>query len=353
MKFSDVEILRRIFRKVTVANNLLAVRENTTYINFKCPHCDDVQSRKRVGRGYFTVKERGGSWYAHYTCHNGDCEYNEPMGAVKYLKKNHPLFYEEFKRETNASKSKGFKFNIRNKFRSKNEKVENDWDRIEQEFKKKMEEDEKAMREEDVKAMKFFIPITEPSLLKNTAIKYCEDRLIPKHVYEKFFVATKGKYKNRLIIPYFRKDAKPSYFQARALYDYITPKYKNRSGEKQPYNIDFVDPSKPVFVFEGAFDSIFVENAFSLGGVHVNDEIKKRFDKNGLYFIFDNDTAGRASHRKMLEQGYHVFNWEKFLKDNDIVSAKIKDWNALVLETNKNFWKIDDIIDYFHVRESK
>lgn len=349
MQFSDTELLRRIFRRLVVAKGYRSVKETTTYINFKCPHCDDTNSRKRVGRAFVTIKNRDGKWQAHYTCHNGGCEYNDPVGAIRYLKTEHPQAFEDFKRETNKSKN-NFKFNIRKKFKSTQN---NDWDKIEKEYIAKVKREEEEQKLKDREAMKHFIPITEPSILKNTAIKYCQNRMIPKKIWRKFFVCTKGKYRNYMIIPYFKKGEKPTYFQARALYDYVTPKYKNKVGEKQPYNIDFVDPNKPIMVFEGAIDSFFVENSFALGGVSVSEAIEDRFEKDNLYFIYDNDVAGRSQSNKMLERGYKVFNWDRFLNDLEIEPTRVKDWNALVLITENNQWKIEDVIDYFIKRKEK
>lgn len=74
---------------------------------------------------------------------------------------------------------------------------------------------------------------------------------------EPYFIATEGKYENRLIIPFNNNNGHMFYFQARAL-DNQTPKYLNPIGETKPSHIlyPFDETKDYVIVCEGPLDAI-------------------------------------------------------------------------------------------------
>lgn len=72
------------------------------------------------------------------------------------------------------------------------------------------------------------------------------------------------------------------------------------------FNLLNVDLSKPLNVFESAFDSSHWDNSVACWG---SDNTIKL---DTAYYFFDADTAGKKASIKLLEEGYNVFMWEKF-----------------------------------------
>ena len=101
--------------------------------------------------------------------------------------------------------------------------------------------------------------------LFDQSIKLCKDRLIPENIWNDWYVAIDGSYKNRLIIPYKDNNNKIYNWQGKSLYEWQIPKYKNRLGENfnNIYVYYAVDRNKPVIVFEGVLDALFVKNSVS------------------------------------------------------------------------------------------
>ena len=116
---------------------------------------------------------------------------------------------------------------------------------------------------------------------------------------ELFYLATEGKYKDRLIIP-FLYDNEMFYFQARSL-GWETPKYLNPVGT-------FVKPSHILYPFsyeedqvvicEGPLDAISLQrqgvNATATMGCHISDvQAQTLIEFGGKIIIgYDNDEAG-------------------------------------------------------------
>jgi DNA primase len=76
----------------------------------------------------------------------------------------------------------------------------------------------------------------------------------------KFYIATGGKYRGRLIIPFTNRNGKLFYFQARALGD-EQPKYlncKNLKSSQVLYPFDY-GSQEPLYITEGVFDCLSLQ----------------------------------------------------------------------------------------------
>lgn len=126
------------------------------------------------------------------------------------------------------------------------------------------------------------------------------------------------------------------------------------------FNIFNVDFSQPVNMFEGYTDSLFLSN--SIGQIGVNTDLSFLLKEEGITFrfIYDNDEAGFKKSRKMLEEGYSVFLWNKFYLDiikdykgkkskSDLVKIlkETKDFNNLGKKFNKPIEKLFNFAEYF------
>ena len=96
------------------------------------------------------------------------------------------------------------------------------------------------------------------------------------------------------------------------------------------FGIMQADMMRPVTVFEGPLDAMFVNNSLALAtaGRSTNefDEIPT------IRYMFDNDETGKKKMLEKLKRGSSVFMWSKFLQEMklNIYSDSIKDMNDLI-----------------------
>ena len=79
-------------------------------------------------------------------------------------------------------------------------------------------------------------------------------------------------------------------------------------GRPKLYGLDDVDASKRVYVTEGPFDSMFVDNCIAMAG----SDAHVPFDIDNVVYIFDNEPRNKAIVDKMdrvINQGYKVVVW--------------------------------------------
>jgi len=356
MDYRIVSIAKRTLVSILHSNGI-RFSETIDTINLRCPHCGDSRQSRGKKRGFFVFKNSETTgWMFYYKCQNGGCEFNQAIGIQRYLKRFHPKAYDDFKSELAGSK---------NPMNSANFSDFN-WKKMEEEQRAKAEEELKEKLKYEMEQTQYFIPLTatpDSAIERHyveKAIAYCKTRRLPKHIYDKFFVAIDGKYQDRIVVPFFRKSGKPSYFQGRSI-DGQEPKYLNRYGKKQFYNIEFVDWTRPVVVTEGAFDSMFFDNSFALNGISSSGEEFKSIVKDhgeSLYFLLDNDSAGATQSHQLLTSGLKVFLWRKFVADYPVLNEymnnlrseglKVKlDWNDVVKLVGVNQWNTDDVAKYF------
>jgi hypothetical protein len=147
---------------------------------------------------------------------------------------------------------------------------------------------------------------------------FVNDRNIPHEC----FVAYKGRYKGRYIIPIY-VDGEMVYFQGRAITKQIEPKYLNPVVDKSGIimNIDRFDRSKYIVVTEGIIDAWMVEynQGMSVLGAHFDDgmvsKLLKLTDK-GVILCFDNplvDEAGMIELKKFIYQSDYSNRVKYFL----------------------------------------
>ena len=269
-------------------------RTGSTY-NFRCNVCGDSKTNPRKRRAYILTKKS--PWV--YYCQN--CGISTT--ATKWLKDYFPSYYKDYVKDLIAG--------------NKPKEI----------FKPKVVNTYTEKRDVD-----FFVPILKgEGKLFEDAIDFCNKRLIPKEVWEKWFVSTGGIFKDRLIIPYYNKKNKIYNWQARSLVP-VHNKYIFRLGEHNNlYNSDFVDKDSPVIIFEGAIDSMSVKNGIGISGAGkaFSDNLKQ-FSKR--YFIMDADEKGREVAIKLLERGEYVFLWNKFIKKYNLPSGEKKlDFNDVMI----------------------
>ena len=185
---------------------------------------------------------------------------------------------------------------------------------------------------------------------ENDTLKKAWMLLFERHLFnldsfeeDPYFVATEGKYKDRLIIPFRNEDSEIFYFQARALKNQ-TPKYLNPIGGIKPSDIlyPFDESQSYVVVCEGPLDAISLQlegvNATCTMGCVVSDtQASILRDFGGKIILgYDNDEAGTRGIEK-----FEKLRKCKIMPEFHITTLppNCKDWNdAKIQQVNLSEW---------------
>lgn len=160
------------------------------------------------------------------------------------------------------------------------------------------------------------------------ARKYVEDRLIPMHMWPKIYFTDKWKlltnqfeqtyekiFKDepRIVIPAYNKAGELICFQGRSLdpncdeKKYLTVLVKD---ELKIWGMNQVKDTKPVFLLEGAFDAMFLDNTAAILGGSANPEVlDQNFD---WVFVLDNEPRNQSVCRRyqtLIRRGAKFVSW--------------------------------------------
>ena len=151
----------------------------------------------------------------------------------------------------------------------------------------------------------------------------------------RFMMATGGKYKGRLIIPFINTRNKLFYFQGRALNGEM-PKYLNCKDLKSSQVLSPFDYSshEPLYVTEGVFDCLSLQavglNATTTLSCFTSREQMLQLSQyqGPIVCAFDSDEAGMEGRQKFLK----LAHWAK---REDILTVippvGSKDWNEILI----------------------
>lgn len=145
------------------------------------------------------------------------------------------------------------------------------------------------------------------------AYNYLRSRNITDEMCEKFNIGFcyQGVYQNRIIIPSYNEEGYVNYFVARSYLTRTKLKYKNPEAEKETliFNEKLIDWDKPVYIVEGVFDSIFLDNSIPLLGKFMGDYVLNKLYENAkkIIIVLDPDAWTDA------ENLYHKINCGKLM----------------------------------------
>ena len=110
---------------------------------------------------------------------------------------------------------------------------------------------------------------------------------------------TKGKHKNRIIIPSYDEFGDLNYFVARAWDKWVKPKYLNPDIPKQEFifNENLINWDGTIFLVEGAFDHIVIPNSIPLLGKVLHPKLKTMLinkAKSDIIIELDDDAKNDA-----------------------------------------------------------
>jgi len=316
------------------------IREHRDRLNFACPICGD--SHKHTG------KKRGNLYYKnmYYVCYNEEaCSRSftnllKTFGIDMDLDKKLEL-YDYIEQNVNYYNPDDVQFDNLNKLYDVDDLVE-------------------FFKTNKSRGLTGLRPLTQGSVVWNHVVNERKIRN-PINIYEGIFYIT-PKWKFPVMVYMNKIKEKVVSFQTRNLlegekrhfkifdfsriYDLMYPENELDEQERISYdklshffNIFNVDFSRPVHMFEGYTDSLFLSN--SIGQIGVNTDLSFLLKEEGIEFrfVYDNDVAGFKKSRKMLEQGHQVFLWNKFFIDmmKEYKGGKSKPDMARMLKDTKDF----------------
>ena len=277
--------------------------------NFRCPICGDSKTNKTKARGWILSKGDRSRFY----CHNCTASMRFPI----FLKTLDPTLYYEY---------------VKDSLLDKNEKPKDTVHEFADKMKKPV-----------------FVKTTALNKLKkmsqlqhdHPAKVYIDNRKIPTNQHHKLFYAPKfkkwvneilpGKFENldhdepRLIIPFLDQNKELFGFQGRSFRKKSDIKYITiMLDESKPkmFGMDAIDPGKPIYIFEGPIDAMFIPNSIASAGGRIDTNLKlTNFRKDNIVIVYDNEPRNAETVKKMesaIDEGYKVCIWPDHVEIKDI-----------------------------------
>lgn len=277
-------------------------QKNEFLWNCRCPICGDSSKNKLKARGFLYRRKSN----LFYTCHN--CGVSTTL--ANFIKTLDPVLYREYQMEV-----------FKNETPTTNVKAP----------------DFSMAREKPVFKAAINLPTITSLPAEHAAKKYIMGRKLPPEFLNTIYFTDnfgafvkemlpnydKTLYKEeRIIIPFYDEEKKLLGFQGRALGEskikYITIKMDDTY--RKIYGLDRLDFSKRIYVCEGPFNSMFLQNAIATMDATLYNVIPTLGDHDYV-FIYDNDPRNRdiIKHmRKTIEINKNIFVWPKNVTGEDI-----------------------------------
>lgn len=164
---------------------------------------------------------------------------------------------------------------------------------------------------------------------KNEYKKHLQDFIEKRKVSpDSVFIAYRGRFQGRIIIPIFDSCKNVIYFQGRAIDNNIQPKYLNPIAEKHNIilNKHLFDRSKYIIVVEGLLDAMSIgDQGTTVLGKELLDSFLKElytYTDKGVIVSLDNDVEGQNSLKKILKKSIYRKKLGYFLFPGDYNSCK-------------------------------
>ena len=207
---------------------------NRGQISFNCPVCDDDRNKHNLEVNYID------NVFKCWSC--GDSEGTHgPLGKLfdKYGNKKQKKLYQVLKPETVVKREKPKK---------------------------------QLKLPEGFTLFKDSSPVYP---VRRAAINYLHNRGITDLMIEKYQIGfcDKGDHAGRIVIPSYDSNGELNYYIARSWNPMSRSKYKNPEAEKDKIIFweNLIDWNKDIYLVEGAFDGLFVENSIPMLGKHMSE----------------------------------------------------------------------------------
>ena len=272
--------------------------------NFRCPYCGDSQKHKNKARGYIYQNKAD----YNFKCHN--CGMTRSF--TYFLKDQDRLLYDEYIMERFRDGLTG-KGTVTPEPKLTFPKPK---------FRKKDICDELTKISElntTHRAKKYLVNrgITEDTLSK---FYYCPNFKEWTNKHKKIFSDTKYD-DDRIIIPLRDTEGNLFGYQGRSLDPTSKMRYITvMLDEDAPklYGLEKINTKKPIYILEGPFDSLFVENSVAMCGSDVDI---RAFGWSSHIWVFDNEPRNReiiTRIEKLINRGDKVVIWPSNIQEKDV-----------------------------------
>jgi DNA primase len=264
---------------------------NRGQISFNCPVCDDGRNKHNLEVNYID------NVYKCWAC--GDSENTHgPLGRIfdKYGNKKQKKLYNVLKPETVV----------------------------------KREKPKKTLKLPD--GFTLFKDSSPVYPVRRQAMNYLKNRGITDEMIEKYGIGfcDKGDHAGRIVVPSYNKKGELNYYIARSWNPMSKAKYKNPIAEKDKIIFweNLIDWNKDIFLVEGAFDGLFLENSIPMLGKHMSELLFETIYlnvKGNVIICLDGDAWNNAVKLYHELNGGDLYQKIKILKlpiDQDVCDLK-------------------------------
>lgn len=284
-----------------VTNHLHRLEEVGNYYNFECPFCREGNSAGRKKRA-FILKDNGYSFY----CHNCFAS----MSFQSFLYELDKSVYYQWKEDNRENKFFDQDIFLKKDTKKKKEVVITVDDHL------------NSLSESFTKHL---YPVRKSSL----AYSYLLSRKVEERVIDLLLFYYNSKesksYNESIVFPFYNRGYKSFYgFQSRKLSNKFFHIELQENTYPKVWNLFNIDNSKPVYIFEGVFDSLVIDNSIAINGADIPTKYMNLIQKP--IFVFDNDKTGFKKAIKYAEMGYDIFIYP--------TNFKYKDFNEMYCKTD-------------------
>jgi DNA primase len=163
-------------------------------------------------------------------------------------------------------------------------------------------------------------------------MNYLKNRGITDEIIEKYGIGfcDTGDHAGRIVIPSYDKNDNLNYYIARSWNPMSRAKYKNPEAEKDKIIFweNLIDWNKDVYLVEGAFDGLFLDNSIPMLGKHMSELLFETIytkAKGNVIICLDGDAWTNAVKLYHELNGGDLYQKIKILKlpnDQDVCDLK-------------------------------
>ena len=299
-------------------------KRNKGVYNFRCPYCGDSQKYKNKARGYFFTSKND----LVYKCHN--CGIGRNFSG--FLKDNFPLIHDQYVMEK-------YKAGLTGKHRNVS-KPKFDFEKPT--FKRTVNLQPLSSLNNSHLALAYVMGRGLP-LDKLDLLYYCPNFKEWTNTLKHTYKSTKQD-EERIIIPLNDKNGNLMGFQGRSLDPKNPMRYITVMLEKDApkiYGLDTLNESKPIYIVEGPFDSLFLENSVAMAG---SDLDPRTFNWSDYIWVYDNEPRNREiveRINKTVSRGDQVIIWPKHVQQKDINDMVLSGHNIKNLLESNTYHKLE------------
>lgn len=315
----SVHIDRTFLLRLTPKLKRFTKKRDDLY-NFRCPLCGDSHKNTTKSRGY--IYRKSDAYF--YICYN--CGVSTTFG--NFLERVEPAVYPEYVLERFRNNNVGFN-------------------------------SPEEIKPVIITKSAINLPTVASLMNEHVAKQYVLNRKIPEHHYSNLyythdfamFVASMGIEKQlkpneqRLIIPFHDGDGNLTGFQGRDLSGDIEHRMRYisirlKANVPLVYGLLDIDVENRVYVVEGPFDSMFLDNAIAVAGSTLESALHY-IPKENVVLVYDNEPRNKEIVKlieDVVDNHFNIVIWPQMIEEKDInemiLSGLSKEDLEDILETN-------------------